>query len=188
MKNQLKINDGIARFKKSLGSPHARPILIACCVLPCLVFIIFGHRPLIEKLKDASNRLQEAKTELSEQHRAIAALKKIDVKGKMIQQNEIPLAIDELTEKGREFGLQFSSISPSQLRETTQPGIWKLPVSFIIESEYKNLGQFLDYIETSPRNIAVAESLSINPKGENLSRLSVGLVVNLYVERKNETK
>ncbi len=186
MKNQ--INDKIAQLKERLGPSNVRTALIACCVLPCLIFIIFGHKPLIDKLKDASNRLQEVETELLEQHRAIAALKKIDMKDKVIQQNEIPLAIDELIEKGREFGLQFRSISPSPLRKTAQPCIWMLPVSFVIESGYKNLGQFLDYIETSSRNIAVAESLSINPKGENLSRLSVGLVINLYVERKNETK
>ena len=178
------MNGRIAQLKERLGPSNARNALIACCVAPFLIFIIFGHKPLIDKLKDASNRFQEVEAELLEQHRAIAALEKIDVKDRMIQQNEVLLAIDELTEKGRDFGVQFSSISPSQLQATTQPCIWTLPVSFVIESEYKNLGQFLEYIEKSSRNIAVAKSLSINLKGEDLSRLNVGLVINLYVERK----
>ena len=186
MKNQ--INDRIAGLKERLGSPHARPVLIACCILPCLIFIIFGYKPLIAELQDASKRLQVAEAELNKQLSAIASMEKIDVKGKIMKQNEIPLAIDELTEKGRELGLRFCSISPRQLEETTQPGIWKLPINFEIESEYQNLGQFLDYIDKSPRNIAMTESLSINPKEEDLSRLSVEIVINLYVERKHEEK
>jgi len=188
MKNEPKMNSGIGRLKECIGSSATRPVLIACCVLLCLIIVIFGYQPLIDKLKDASNRLHEAETELLEQVSAIAALEKVDVKGKIIQQNEVPLAIDELTEKGREFGLQFSSISPNQLLETKQPGIWRLPVSFIIESKYKSLGQFLDYIERSSRSIVVTESIAINPKEENSSGLSVALILNLYVERKHETK
>ncbi|MBC8392806.1 MAG: type 4a pilus biogenesis protein PilO [Deltaproteobacteria bacterium] len=188
MKNETKIDSGIARIKECIGSSGARRTLLAAGLMLVFFFLFFGYKPLIGELQGAANRLQEVETELSEQHQAIAALEKVDVKGKMIQQNEIPLAIDELTEKGREFGLRFTSISPSQLQETMQSGIWKLPISFVIESEYQNLGQFLDYIETSSRNIAALESLSINPKEENLSGLSVALVLNLYVEKKHETK
>ena len=188
MKTEIKIVSRILRLKESLGSSKTLYILRACCVLSGLIILIFAYRPLMTKLHDASNRLQEVETELLNQHSAIAALEKPRVKGKIIQQNEVPLAIDELTEKGRELGLHFSSISPGELQQTTQAGIWKLPIKFTIESEYKNAGQFLGYIEGASHIIAEAESLSIRPRGDNLSKLSVELALNLYVERKNETK
>jgi len=188
MKTEMKIASGIIRLKESLGPSKTLYILCACCVLLGLIILIFAYQPLMVKLHDASNKLQELETELLNQRSAIAALEKPGVTGKIIQQNEVPLAIDELTEKGKDLGLHFSSISPSELQQTTQADIWKLPISFTIESEYKNVGQFLDYIEGASPIIAEAERLSIRPRGDNLSKLSVELALNLYVERKDETK
>ncbi len=105
-----------------------------------------------------------------------------------MQRNEVPPAIAELTEKGRDLGLNFSSISPRQLQETTQASVWKLPINFTIESEYKNVGQFLAYVEGFSRTIVEVESLSIRPRKNNLPKLSVELVLNLYVEIANATQ
>ncbi len=176
------------RLIESLGPSKALLILCACCVLCGLIILIFVYRPLMIQLHDAANRLHEVETKLLNQRGAIAASKKSDVKGQMMQRNEVPLAIAELTEKGRDLGLNFSSISPRQLQETTQAGIRKLPINFTIESEYKNVGQFLAYVEGFSRTIAEVESLSIRPRGKKLPKLSVELVLNLYVEIANATQ
>lgn len=176
------------RLIESLGPSKTLLILCACCVLCGLIILIFVYRPLMIQLHDAANRLHEVETKLLNQRGAIAASKKSDVKGQMMQRNEVPLAIAELTEKGRDLGLNFSSISPRQLQETTQAGIRKLPINFTIESEYKNVGQFLAYVEEFSRTIAEVESLSIRPRESNLPKLSVELVLNLYMEIANATQ
>ncbi len=170
------------RLIESLGPSKTLLILCACCVLSGLIILIFVYRPLMNKLHNAANRLHEVETKVLNQRSAIAASKKSDVKGGMIQRNEVPLAIAELTEKGRKLGLNFTSISPKQLQETTQASIRKLPISFTIESEYKNVGQFLAYVEEFSRTIAEVKSLSIRPRENNPPKLSVELVLNLYVE------
>ncbi len=134
------------------------------------------------KLHDAANRLQEVQTKLLNQRSAIAASDNSNLKGELIRQNDLSLAIAELTEKGRSLNLSFSSIAQQKLQETAQAGIRKLPISFTIESEYKTVGQFLAYIEDSSCGITEVESLSIRPREENPSKLSVELVLNLYVE------
>lgn len=176
------------RLIESLGPSKTLLILCACCVLCCLIILIFIYRPLMIKLHDAANRLHEVETKLLNQRGVIAASKKSDAKGRMMQRNEVPLAIAELTKKGRVLGLNFSSISPRQLQETTQVSIRKLPINFTIESEYKNVGQFLAYVEGFSRTIAEVESLSIRPRESNLPKLSVELVLNLYVEIANATQ
>jgi len=170
------------RLIESLGPSKILLILCACCVLSGLIILIFVYRPLMNKLHNAANRLHEVETKVLNQRGAIAASKKSDVKGQMMQRNEVPLAIAELTEKGRELGLNFTSISPKQLQETTQASIRKLPISFTIESEYKNVGQFLAYVEEFSRTIVEVKSLSIRPRENNPPKLSVELVLNLYVE------
>jgi len=170
------------RLIESLGPSKTLLILCACCVLSGLIILIFVYRPLMIKLRDAANRLYEVETKLLSQHAAIAALEKSDIKGQVMQRKEVPQAIGELTERARELGLNFSSISPDQLHQTSQASIRKLPISFTIESEYKNVGQFLTYVEEFPRSIVEVESLSIRPREDNLPKLSVELVLNLYVE------
>ncbi len=173
------------RLIETLGPSKTRLILCACCVLCGLIILIFVYRPLMIKLHDAANRLHEVETKVLNQRGAIVALEKSDVKGKMMQRNEVPLAIAELTEKGRDLGLNFSSISPKQLQGTTQASIRKLPISFTIESEYKNVGQFLAYVEGFSRTIAEVESLSIRPRENDPPKLSVELLLTLYVEIEN---
>ncbi len=176
------IRNRMIRLIESLGSSKGLLILCACCVLSGLIIIIFLYRPLMIKLHDSANRLHEVETKLLNQRGAIAASKKSDIKGQMMQRNEVPLAIAELTKKGRNLGLNFTSISPKQLQETTQASIRRLPINFMIESEYKDIGQFLAYVEGFSRTIAEVESLSICPRENNPPKLSVELVLNLYVE------
>jgi len=188
MKSEAKTTNRTIRLIESLGLSKTLLILCACCALSGLIILIFAYRPLMIKLHDAANRLNEVETKLLNQRGAIAASEKSDVKGEIMQRNEVPLAIAELTEKGRDLRLNFSSISPRKLQETTQTGIWKLPINFTIESEYKNVGQFLAYVEGFSRSIVEIESLSIRPRENNLPKLSVELVLNLYVEIADATQ
>jgi len=176
------VRNGAIRLMESLGPSQTLLILCACCAFSGLIVLVFLYRPLLIKLRDTANRLHEVETEVLNQRGAIAASKKSDVKGRMMQRKEVPLAIAELTENGRVLGLNFSSISPRQLQETTQAGIRKLPISFTIESEYRDIGRFLASVEGFSRSVAEVESLSIHPRRSNQSELSVELVLGLYVE------
>ena len=178
----------IERLLKSLGNSKALLILGACCAFSGLIIVIFAYGPLMIKLHNEANRLHKVQIELLNQRSAIAASENSYVKGTMIRRNEVFLAIAELTKKGRDLGLNFSSISPRELQDATQAGIWKLPISFTIESEYKNAGRFLAYVEEFPRGIVEIESLSIRPREDNLPKLSIELVLNLYVEILNATQ
>ena len=175
------VKSRVIRLTENLG-PSKVLVLCVCCALSGLVILLFAYWPLMSKLHNSANRLNEVQTELLNQRSAIAALDNSNVKNRLIQQNDISLAITELTEKGRSLGIQFSSIVQQSLQETSQAGIVKQPISFTIESEYKTVGQFLAYIEDSSGGITEVESLSIRPREKNPAKLSVKLVLNLYME------
>jgi hypothetical protein len=188
MTTEAIITNTTIRSRESIGPFKKLHVLCACCAFSGLIILIFAYRPLITKLHDATNRLRKVQIELLNQRSTIAASERSDVKGEIMRQNEVPLAIAELTERGRELGLDFDSISPGALVETTQAGIGKLPISFAIESEYKNVGQFLAYVEEYPRSVTEVTILSIRAHEENLSNLDVQLVLNLCVEIENATQ
>jgi len=181
MKTEAKITNRMIRLKESLGPKKLR-MLYVCSALFGLVVLLFAYCPLMGKLHTAANRLGEVQAELLSQQSAIAASDNSNVKGELIRQDDLSLAIAELTEKGRSLGLQFSSIAQQQLQDTTQAGIQKLPISFMIDSEYKNIGLFLAYIEDPSGGITEIESLSICPSENDSTKLSVKLVLNLYVK------
>lgn len=103
-------------------------------------------------------------------------------KVEVMPRNEVPLAIAELTAKGRGIGLSFSSIATQRLRKTSRSDSRRQPITFAVKSEYRNLGEFLAYVEEFPRTLVEVESLSVCPREDNQPELSVGLVLNLYVE------
>jgi len=174
--------------KKGLKYLKKPATLYACCGLLGLIALIFLYRPLLIKLQEAAGRLRDVETELLNQRSAISSLPESNLGTKIMPRDEVPLTIADLTEKGRELGLDFGSISPGALVETTQAGIGKLPISFAIESEYKNVGQFLAYVEEYPRSVTEVTSLSIRAREETLSKLDVQLAINLCVEIENATQ
>lgn len=181
MKTEAKFINRMIRFKESLG-PEKLRMLQACCALSGLIILLFAYWPLMNKLNNAANSLDDIHAKLLNYQCAIAALDNSNVKNRLISQNVISMTITELTEKARSLGLQFSSIAQQSPQKTSQEGIMMLPISLTIESEYKTVGQFMAYIEDSSCGIIEVKYLSIRLKKGNLSKLSAKLILNLYVE------
>lgn len=167
-----------AKLKDSLGLSRRAYILCACGA----VALSFSYLPLATKLYRAATRLGELEAELQTQRGVVAISDKSDTKIEVMPRNEVPLAIAELTTKGRNLGLSFIFIASEKLRETSRSESRRQSVTFVVESEYRSLGEFLAYVEEFPRTIVDVESLSIRPTGDDPSELNVGLVLNLYVE------
>ena len=178
-----RIKERIIRLKENLGPRQAQLILYGFGALLVVISLIFAYRPLMIKLGDADRELKSLEAQLLSQRNQVAALKKLDLKGRLMQKEEVSQAIDELTERGRTLGLKFVSITPGELQKSAQGNFKKLPINFKIESEYQSLGQFLAYLEEFPLTIAEVKSLSIiRPGEETLSKLDAELLVNLYME------
>ena len=167
-----------AKLKDSLGLSRRAYILCVCGA----VALSFSYMPLVVKLYRSATRLNELEAELLTQRGVVATSDKSATKVEVMPRNEVPLAIAELTAKGRDIGLSFSSIAAQRLRETSSSDSRRQPVTFAVKSEYRNLGEFLAYVEEFPRTIVEVESLSICPGEDNPPELNVGLVLDLYVE------
>lgn len=178
-----KVRESIIKLKEDLGTRQTQLILYGFCALLIVFVLIFAYRPLMIKLRNADKELKSLATQLLNERNNIAALKKLDLKCRLMQQKEVSQALDELTEKGRNLGLKFISITPKDLQKEVG-GNFKvlLPITFQIECAYQSLGQFLVYLEEFPRTITEVKSLSIRPREEILPKLNVEVMVNLYME------
>ena len=177
-----KIRESIIKLREDLGTRQTQLILYGFCALLIIFVLIFAYRPLMIKLHNADRELDSLEARLSSQRNNVAALRKLDLKVRLMQQKEVSQAIDELTEKGRTLGLKFISIAPKELQKSAYGDFKKLPINFKIESEYKSLGQFLAYLEEFPRSAAEVKTFSICPRKEILPDFNVELLLNLYME------
>ena len=183
-KEQLtRIKERIIKIKASLGDRQTQFILYGSCALLIIFILTFTYRPLAVKLQHANRELNTLEAHLLSQRSDIAALKDLSLKGRLMRQKEASFALDEITRKGRALGLRFVSITPGKLQRHAPRGNFKvLPIAFQIEAAYKNLGQFLAYLEESFFSIAEVKSFSLRPREKNLPKLNVKVLVHLYME------
>ena len=176
----VKIQEEITEAKDNLGQRSPLFILYGVCTLLFIFLFVFGYRPLVKKLDHSDQRLRDLKEQLSAEQDKAVIVKKLSFKGKLMPQKEAALAIDAITEKGKELGLKFIAITPQQKR--TEGDLQLLPITFQIESTYNNLGEFLLYLEDFGRTLAAVEDLSISVGEGILPKLKAMLLVNLYME------
>ena len=182
MKNTGHSTDETIGLKAGLEFLKKPVAFCTCCGLLGLTAIASLYRPVLTKSHEAANKLSETETELSRQRAAISASQRLDRSSEILPRSDLPLVIADLTDKGRELGISFTSILPGDLRQTTQVDVGILPITCSVESEYKNIGEFLAYVEDYSRSIVEVEGFFINTNKKALPKLSADLVLNLYVD------
>lgn len=179
--NLLKIKEEVIKFRQGLSQRQKQFILYGSLVVLLVMALLLFHRPLAIKLDDAESELKVVNAQVLRQRSDIAALKKAGLETRLMHQEEVSLAIGEITEQGMALGINFVSITPSQQQQVLGD-FKKLPIDFQIESTYSSLGEFLAYLEEFPRSAAAIESLSVDLDEKAPSTLKVRLSINLYLE------
>lgn len=182
-KEQLaKIKERIIKLKESLSSRQIQLIVYGSCAFLVILIFIFIYQPLAGKLRNANRELLGLEAQLLSQRNKVTVLKNLDLKGKLMQQKDVSSAINDITEMGRTLDIKFISITPQEPQRLKQVDFKELPINFKIESEYKNLGQFLAYLEEFPLTIVEVKTFSIRLNEKTLPKLNVDLLLNLYME------
>lgn len=181
-KQFIKIRDNIIKLKENLTDRQTRLIVIALYILLPIVILTFIYAPLRARIKNADSQLNTLAIELANQRSKADALKKLILTGRLMKQSEVSSALNEITEQGRALGLKFISIMPYKLEKSVGVHSRHLPISFMIESEYEALGQFLAYLEEFPLAITEVKSLNVRPGMERRYNLNTELLVYLYME------
>ncbi len=182
------IKSSITNFKAGLSSRQTRVIAYGAGLGLIIFLLLLVYRPLAINLHQTRLELQGLQAKLFNYRENADALKGLELTGRLMHQNELSFAIDEITEKGRGLGLNFTSIAPGQLQQELRGNFKLLPIAFGIEASYQSLGEFLSYLEELPRTMAEINSMAIRPKNDTSGNLSVELAVKLYMETDNGSK
>lgn len=143
---------------------------------------LFLYGPLMNKLRRAHSECKRLETEVLRAREAIGSLRTKAPKGKLIAEEDVSWAIDDLTQNGKLAKVNFISITPKQAEEAKPPPAYKiLPIEIEIESTYEDLGIFLGLLDELESCIATVINFNVTPAEKGATKVKTRMAVNIYL-------
>ncbi len=161
-------------------------VISAGLAIIALGLYLFLYSPLINKLRKAHSECKRLETEVLQAREAIDFLRIKAPKGKLITEEDVSWAIDDLTKNGKLAKVNFISITPKQIEEPKQALSYKiLPIELEVESTYEDLGIFLGSLDELENCVITVKNFNITPTEEGAKELKTKLMLNLYLSGRN---
>jgi len=155
-------------------------IVAATTVAIILGLYLFLYNPLIGKLKVAYLECENIEAEVLQARNSTAFLKTIGAKKGPIAEEDIALAIGELTREGRLKGIDFISMTSKKIGKKEM--LYKiLPIEIETESTYKEFGVLLGLLGDLEKSLITVKSFNMKSYKEAPAKLKTKLVVNMYI-------
>jgi len=161
-------------------------VISAGLAIIALGLYLFLYSPLINKLRKAHSECKRLETEVLQAREATDSLRIKTPKGKLITEEDVSWAIDELTKKGKLARVNFISITPKQTEKPQQTLFYKiLPIEIEMESTYDDLGIFLGSLDELENCVVTVRNFNITSTEEGAKKLKTKLMLNLYLSGQN---
>lgn len=167
-------------MKVELGGKRFFIAITAALTFIAFMLVISVYMPLGAKLRKAGRELKAIEGELEMVKGTIEAVGSYG-KRSLPTQEEISIAIDELTKRGRDLGINFISISPQRIEEVQDLPYGLLPIPMELESGYEGLGRFLGALEGLEASVVTIGSFEIERDERILPKVRTKLVAEMYI-------
>ena len=160
-----------------------RLTMIAISALASILFLVYGlfYGPLIKDLKSMELEYRTFEISLSNTKEAISGFPKMVADKKLISEQEISLALDELTKQGKFLGINFLSMKVEAIQESEGQQYRMLPVSMETESSYEVLGEFFGSLDLLKQSLVTVKNFHIALDKEVGDKLKTDMTVYLYL-------
>ncbi|MEA3346669.1 MAG: type 4a pilus biogenesis protein PilO, partial [Candidatus Auribacterota bacterium] len=102
-------------------------------------------------------------------------------KRKLPTKEGISTAIGELTKRGRSLGINFVSINHEKIKTDPDSPYEILPIHMELESECKDLGQFLNALEKLEESVVTMESFKVKRNEGIHPKITASLRAKMYL-------
>lgn len=156
-------------------------IIVGGVVIVGFGLYLFLYGPLITRLKTAHLECKTLELDTLQAQSKTISLKTTDVRKGLLAEEDISLAIDELTRQGKLKDINFISMTPKEIKESEDFLFKILPIKTEIESTYKGIGRFLGSLEGLEKSLVVVRDFNITPDEGNPIMLKTKLTVDMYL-------
>lgn len=151
-------------------------VVIACSAVAMLLTLAGKTANLGTEYRSIHSRLLEAR------RIAVAAGSGSRATRRLVSEQNLSLAIDELTRRGRAIGVNLLSITPKDPLILDKTSYKVLPIDIETRSTYEQLGTFLGGLDELERSIVTVENFTIVPQKEGSPLLEARLELRLFME------
>jgi Tfp pilus assembly protein PilO len=122
----------------------------------------------------------ELNNEINDMRNLMDAVKKFELRNPLANEETVSVAIGELTQRGMEAGVEFSSINSGDVRVEKALNCKCLPLAIKLESDVKAISAFMGVLDNLEKSLVKVKSFNIRRKGDDPSRLETDLSVDMY--------
>lgn len=142
----------------------------------------FLYAPLINELKAKYLECKNCENDVFYARNLIESVKVVGKDSPLLTEEDISIAIDELTKHGKSRGINFISMTPQEKQKKTEAQYEILPIEMELESTYEELGTFLGSLDEMQNSLITVRSFGVSVFDEEDQRkLETELVVNMYL-------
>lgn len=149
--------------------------------LAALLLYLFVYRPLGRELDKNAAACRTAEGTLAAARGEASVLRGGALGGVLIPENEVPLALNELTRRGRLLGIQFVSVTPGEVGPAEGKPYRILPLEMEIDSRYEKLAVFLGALEELEKGLVTVGSFTAAPDSKEETRVRTRLTLHLHL-------
>jgi Tfp pilus assembly protein PilO len=147
-----------------------------------LVFFLALLRPATSDLKIARKDYQEIRSQVAQRRLAVEQLTAQETGKRLVAEENVSAAIDELTNEGIARGVKFVAITPMPVQKSKDQRYRILPIEVDVESDYEHLGNFLGSLEALKNGLVTVKSFMIVPEEKTPAQLNTKLIIDMYLD------
>ena len=141
----------------------------------------FIYAPVVKKIKLKTLECVQAEEKASQAREIAASSRGGQRKLALIHENQASQALDEITRKGKETGVNFIAIIPRQVQDSAGSGLKVLPIELETKSPYKSLGIFLGEVQASESIFSTVYHFNVKPEPPNSGLVTARILLYVYL-------
>ncbi len=188
----LKALDPLFEKVGTLSKVHRIVICVSTFIAITGLSVYFLYLPKFEKIDQLNSDYKNLEKKLASAKRKAAQLNKYREKMKAAEaqfkiamkalpdKKEIPSLLTNITESGKEAGLEFLLFQPKS--EINKDFYAEIPVSIKVAGNYHNVGLFFDKVSRLSRIVNIKDIVMVASKEGNMLKTSCTAVTYRFVE------
>ena len=167
-------------IKKLIMNAKWRIFFIALGVI--IFFFIVALSPLMAKIQRMHTEWLAQETRLQNIRQLIQTHNKTNSQKNLLTTEEMSWVIDQITQVGRSFSINFISIKPQKLEICPEGDCLSLPIELELEADYKNVGLFLEALDQLEGTVITLRSLKMMKDNPNAVSIKSNLILEVYFQ------
>ena len=153
----------------------------AGAVVIAIVAFAIVYMPLLARFQAKNKECYTVEKDAREARALIVTAGKIYGERVLTREDDVARAMDELAKYGKQMGINFVSIKPSEARDVQGAKYKIMSIEMDIESTDQKFSEFLGALDTLKKGLVKVKSFDIIPNKDDPSMLSASIVIDLYL-------